>query len=1281
GPGVKAVGTGERGRGEGSRKTSASGVDGERDGGEQRLIQVGSWEFECGDEEYMKFLELFLSYVLERDGAVNESGVVPLLSGYGRRLREQELDSLAFHVQSSLKRRQNRGRVAQAIGTATGPGISLAHPPQGRHLGCRQTITTAAISTVPNPLHSSIRAQGSAHSYFPANHARGRGGGCGLFGSRSSSLSAPADVPWQWGAESHHQPGTDPDPAHAPSYSLTPASLLTPGLPAAPSQLDSEPDPGLEGSCSDTAKLLEWMVRWSERRPVHGTHGTGTGPGHGPAIRVHTSVTAILHSLRLLDRSLGIDTAPRKLSKGAEDEKAVERVRKHRQPRKRWVGVAVSGVCSRTDRATLRSESAGQLQKQDSGDTNLCSGQDLTSDSDSESDEEGSRYGHRHSPQEHGGYVSPAAAAACVDQEPRPRTPIGPGISITVHTNSRTRIRGRVTEDSDSDTEEPLDDSLTSDPGGCGDGSISTDPGELVDDPDGTDDWERTENATERMENPREKTDNPRERTDNPRERTNNSGDGWESVDEPITIEPSQRLCGQQRESPGPGQAASSSPSVPPPGLMPTVAPQSLPAARQTTLTSDTDTHLLHHEVFKLLQLQQAGFLSLMQVLGPSLMPAAAPQLPQSVPGQAPVPTPRTDPPPAGQEPVSEEQERDAVVMESCLLPQQPSYPPEWQVTQLRVPARFPMGRGDEGVCGSRDVPAPATRPDPQLLHHPARQHPPASSSHPQLPLPTPDSHPNLLLPPTLLPLAHPSQPTLLPLAQFSQPTLFPLRETPVISFCHQPQTQLLHPLRLIPAGDVIGFERSGLHRAQRSPGQLQARALHLLTMRLPAFQPATQRDGKKRVRRRESRRVEMVCKRETELPTTEAETPTPPQPPDPRPHSSESGDMVLLTDPAEGGVDPTGPSAPILSAWAAGSFAAATAAELHCLAATRKNAAERRDASTNTERMSQGQKQRPAEPRCYRDAGTVTNPDTEEQPVTAGTAELRATGHPWAPPLLLHTGMELLFPSDGCPEPVPTPTPRQVLPGHSFLTVIDVAAGELLNQLPSTVAVNECRASPRAQSPSTAALHLRAATVISGDRPHTSPPPRSPAAASMQTRLAAWEQQQPEDEETCRLLQDAARAWSPRPVSTHSLQSSAHVYPPRPVSASALQEGSAHVYPPRPVSASALQEGSAHVYPPRPVSASALQEGNAIVYPPRPVSASALPIVYPPRPNSAHFVLQDVARAQTPRPASTHSLQEGSAHVYPPCPASTHSLWTIVPVPLPLSLSLWALLSARGHS
>ncbi|XP_032879284.1 ciliogenesis and planar polarity effector 1-like [Amblyraja radiata] len=522
-------GTGERGRGAGSRKTSASGVDGERDGGEQRLIQVGSWEFECGDEEYMKFLELFLSYVLERDGAVNESGVVPLLSGYGRRLREQELDSLAFHVQSSLKRRQNRGRVAQAIGTATGPGISLAHPPQGRHLGCRQTITTAAISTVPNPLHSSIRAQGSAHSYFPANHARGRGGGCGLFGSRSSSLSAPADVPWQWGAESHHQPGTDPDPAHAPSYSLTPASLLTPGLPPAPSLLDSEPDPGLEGSCSDTAKLLEWMVRWSERRPVHGTHGTGTGPGHGPAIRVHTSVTAILHSLRLLDRSLGIDTAPRKLSKGAEDEKAVERVRKHRQPRK-------------------RSESAGQLQKQDSGYTNLCSGQDLTSDSDSESDEEGSRYGHRHSPQEHGGYVSPAAAAACVDQEPRPRTPIGPGISITVHTNSRTRIRGRVKEDSDSDTEEPLDDSLTSDPGGCGDRSISTDPGELVDDPDGTDDWERTENATERMENPRERTDNPRERTDNPRERTNNSGDGWESVDEPITIEPSQRLCGQQRE-------------------------------------------------------------------------------------------------------------------------------------------------------------------------------------------------------------------------------------------------------------------------------------------------------------------------------------------------------------------------------------------------------------------------------------------------------------------------------------------------------------------------------------------------------------------------------------------------------------------------------------------------------------------------------------------------------------------------------------------------------------
>ncbi|TNM91965.1 hypothetical protein fugu_018977 [Takifugu bimaculatus] len=64
----------------------------------------GVWEFELEDEEYLNFLELFFSYVLEKGGA--DEGELPLLKSFSSKLKERELHSLTFDVLTTVHRRQ-----------------------------------------------------------------------------------------------------------------------------------------------------------------------------------------------------------------------------------------------------------------------------------------------------------------------------------------------------------------------------------------------------------------------------------------------------------------------------------------------------------------------------------------------------------------------------------------------------------------------------------------------------------------------------------------------------------------------------------------------------------------------------------------------------------------------------------------------------------------------------------------------------------------------------------------------------------------------------------------------------------------------------------------------------------------------------------------------------------------------------------------------------------------------------------------------------------------------
>ncbi|MGH0126187.1 UNVERIFIED_CONTAM: hypothetical protein FKN15_005583 [Acipenser sinensis] len=70
------------------------------------LPVVGSWEFECDDDEYVRFLELFLSFMLEKGLVNNKDPGIHFLACFSSRLQEHELNSLLFDVHTTLKRQQ-----------------------------------------------------------------------------------------------------------------------------------------------------------------------------------------------------------------------------------------------------------------------------------------------------------------------------------------------------------------------------------------------------------------------------------------------------------------------------------------------------------------------------------------------------------------------------------------------------------------------------------------------------------------------------------------------------------------------------------------------------------------------------------------------------------------------------------------------------------------------------------------------------------------------------------------------------------------------------------------------------------------------------------------------------------------------------------------------------------------------------------------------------------------------------------------------------------------------
>ncbi|XP_055555005.1 ciliogenesis and planar polarity effector 1 [Falco cherrug] len=251
------------------------------------LPVVGAWEFERDDDEYVIFLELFLSYILERDLIKYSDLGIPFLTSYSGLLREHELNSLFFDVHTTLKRRQGKTR-SQSVFRA----------------GSCYTVTLASCDpetvSVNNENQNILENPAIVQTTKPSMCDLIKGLNEGLFGLKHKSI---------YRTQSDNQgvtvaPASQTFPNHTFSSLQTQATskyiykpVDTVGI-----ALGEELAIELIGKLSNIAKLLEWMIRWSDKRQLFGSNEQDSLEEIFPVIHVKTSSAAVLTSLWLLEQ-------------------------------------------------------------------------------------------------------------------------------------------------------------------------------------------------------------------------------------------------------------------------------------------------------------------------------------------------------------------------------------------------------------------------------------------------------------------------------------------------------------------------------------------------------------------------------------------------------------------------------------------------------------------------------------------------------------------------------------------------------------------------------------------------------------------------------------------------------------------------------------------------------------------------------------------------------------------------------------------------------------------
>ncbi|XP_062290536.1 ciliogenesis and planar polarity effector 1 [Scomber scombrus] len=265
------------------------------------LPVVGTWEFELEDEEYLNFLELFLSYVLEKDSTDGgDSGSeLPLLRGFSSKLRERELHSLTFDVLTTIHRHQRDGQHPARKHWSN-------NPPVFRAGCCYKSIKQA---TIPEPQNSICSEAPISRTSLAVTSLPGfrNGRQNGLF-----SLQQQSRVPLVQRMRRAYS-GSDTSPNQSAFPMGQSSDRLVFGSSTSVEtvvELQQGLDPKLEAQFPELGRLLEWMVRWADRKVLLGHHGKkkkAKGDGirgavnEGVVIRIKASAPAVLTSLSLLE--------------------------------------------------------------------------------------------------------------------------------------------------------------------------------------------------------------------------------------------------------------------------------------------------------------------------------------------------------------------------------------------------------------------------------------------------------------------------------------------------------------------------------------------------------------------------------------------------------------------------------------------------------------------------------------------------------------------------------------------------------------------------------------------------------------------------------------------------------------------------------------------------------------------------------------------------------------------------------------------------------------------
>ncbi|XP_058280081.1 ciliogenesis and planar polarity effector 1 isoform X3 [Hirundo rustica] len=255
------------------------------------LPVVGAWEFERDDDEYVRFLELFLSYVLERDLIKYSDLGIPFLTSFSGLLQEHELNSLFFDVHTTLKRRQNKTRSQSVFRAGSCYTITLASCDPEKGSACNENKNILENPTI-------VQSVGQTTKTSVCNLTKGHKEG--LFGLKYKAIyRAQTDSQGVTVAQTSQ---TFPNRTSSTLQTQAISKYIYKTLDVVGIVPAEELPIELMGKFSNISKLLEWMIRWSDKRLLCGSNKRGSLEETLPMVHLKTSSAAVLTSLWLLEQ-------------------------------------------------------------------------------------------------------------------------------------------------------------------------------------------------------------------------------------------------------------------------------------------------------------------------------------------------------------------------------------------------------------------------------------------------------------------------------------------------------------------------------------------------------------------------------------------------------------------------------------------------------------------------------------------------------------------------------------------------------------------------------------------------------------------------------------------------------------------------------------------------------------------------------------------------------------------------------------------------------------------